>query len=99
MVPRKLASPLRVFVVDDFPDGCELVAEYLTFRGFDVHVAWPRVLKRGPAGGDDTHDQPHRTSDVQPLFGNCRAPNLEELEHDSNHVVCSRGQAVTRLSR
>jgi CheY-like chemotaxis protein len=49
MVPRKLASPLRVLVVDDFPDGRELVAEYLTFRGFDVHVAWPRVLKRDPA--------------------------------------------------
>jgi CheY-like chemotaxis protein len=39
MAPRKLAVPLTVLVVDDFPDGRELVAEYLTFRGFDVHVA------------------------------------------------------------
>jgi two-component system cell cycle response regulator DivK len=39
MAPRKSAAPLSVLVVDDFPDGRELVAEYLTFRGFDVHVA------------------------------------------------------------
>jgi two-component system cell cycle response regulator DivK len=30
---------IRVLVVDDFPDGRELLAEYLTFRGFDVQVA------------------------------------------------------------
>ena len=28
-----------VLVVDDFQDGRELVAEYLTFRGFTVHTA------------------------------------------------------------
>jgi two-component system cell cycle response regulator DivK len=28
-----------VLVVDDFADGRELVAEYLTFRGFTVHTA------------------------------------------------------------
>ena len=33
------SSTLSVLVVDDFPDGLELVAEYLTFRGFAVHVA------------------------------------------------------------
>jgi CheY-like chemotaxis protein len=33
------ACLLRVLVVDDFPDGRELLAEYLTFRGFTVHVA------------------------------------------------------------
>jgi two-component system cell cycle response regulator DivK len=39
MPHRKTAAALSVLVVDDFPDGRELVAEYLTFRGFDVHVA------------------------------------------------------------
>src|SRR5213596_574456 len=33
------SSTLSVLVVDDFPDGLELVAEYLAFRGFAVHVA------------------------------------------------------------
>jgi two-component system, cell cycle response regulator DivK len=38
--PEKTTPPsIRVLVVDDFADGRELVAEYLTFRGFDVHVA------------------------------------------------------------
>jgi CheY-like chemotaxis protein len=35
--PRR--SPLNVLVVDDFPDGRELLVEYLTFRGFVTHVA------------------------------------------------------------
>src|SRR3977135_361301 len=39
MSQRKRARRLKVLVVDDFPDGRELVAEYLTFRGFSVHVA------------------------------------------------------------
>jgi CheY-like chemotaxis protein len=39
MVPRSRSHPLNVLVVDDFPDGRELVAEYLAFRGFVVHVA------------------------------------------------------------
>jgi two-component system, cell cycle response regulator DivK len=39
MSQRKPARRLKVLVVDDFPDGRELVAEYLTFRGFTVHVA------------------------------------------------------------
>ena len=38
MPQRNLAS-LSVLVVDDYPDGLDLVAEYLTFRGFSVHVA------------------------------------------------------------
>jgi two-component system cell cycle response regulator DivK len=38
MRSRRTAS-VRVLVVDDFPDGRELVAEYLAFRGFEVHVA------------------------------------------------------------
>src|SRR6202011_5532116 len=33
------AQPLKVLVVDDFPDGRELLAEYLAFRGFVVHAA------------------------------------------------------------
>ena len=32
-------SPLTVLVVDDFPDGLDLVAEYLAFRGFTVLTA------------------------------------------------------------
>jgi CheY-like chemotaxis protein len=28
-----------ILVVDDFPDGREMVAEYLAFRGFDVRAA------------------------------------------------------------
>jgi CheY-like chemotaxis protein len=32
-------SRVRVLVVDDFPDGLDLMAEYLTFRGFEVHTA------------------------------------------------------------
>ena len=39
MSQRLAAHALRILVVDDFPDGRELVAEYLTFRGFTVHVA------------------------------------------------------------
>ena len=39
MAPRNRSHPLSVLVVDDFPDGRELVAEYLAFRGFVVHVA------------------------------------------------------------
>ena len=39
MRSRKTAASIRVLVVDDFPDGRDLVAEYLAFRGFDVHVA------------------------------------------------------------
>jgi two-component system cell cycle response regulator DivK len=39
MPNRKISPPLSVLVVDDFRDGRELVAEYLTFRGFEVHVA------------------------------------------------------------
>jgi CheY-like chemotaxis protein len=38
MAVRKATNPC-VLVVDDFSDGRELVAEYLTFRGFEVHVA------------------------------------------------------------
>ena len=34
-MPRKAL----VLVVDDFPDGRELVAEYLTFKGFAVLIA------------------------------------------------------------
>jgi two-component system cell cycle response regulator DivK len=29
----------RILVVDDFPDGREMVSEYLAFRGFDVFEA------------------------------------------------------------
>jgi CheY-like chemotaxis protein len=36
MSPHK---PPNVLVVDDFPDGREMVVEYLKFRGFDVHSA------------------------------------------------------------
>jgi len=39
---KPLPSPEQlpvVLVVDDFTDGRELVAEYLTFRGFTVHTA------------------------------------------------------------
>jgi CheY-like chemotaxis protein len=36
---RRSASTLSVLVVDDFPDGLEMVADYLRFRGFDVNVA------------------------------------------------------------
>jgi two-component system, cell cycle response regulator DivK len=36
--PRKSTIP-RVLVVDDFPDGREMLAEYLAFRGFDVTEA------------------------------------------------------------
>jgi CheY-like chemotaxis protein len=36
MPRRKSSSALNVLVVDDFEDGLELVAEYLTFRGFGV---------------------------------------------------------------
>jgi len=39
MVLRSRSHPLNVLVVDDFADGRELVAEYLAFRGFVVHVA------------------------------------------------------------
>jgi two-component system, cell cycle response regulator DivK len=39
MSRRNVSSTLSVLVVDDFADGLELVAEYLTFRGFAVHVA------------------------------------------------------------
>ena len=39
MAPRSRSHPLNVLVVDDVPDGRELVAEYLVFRGFVVHVA------------------------------------------------------------
>jgi CheY-like chemotaxis protein len=34
-----MGAPISVLVVDDFPDGLDLVAEYLTFRHFAVHVA------------------------------------------------------------
>lgn len=37
MSPR--AQPLTVLVGDDFPDGRELLVEYLAFRGFVVHAA------------------------------------------------------------
>ena len=36
---RSKSAPLRVLVVDDFPDGREILTEYLSFEGFDVHVA------------------------------------------------------------
>jgi len=40
MALRRGAARLPVvLVVDDFQDGRELVAEYLTFRGFTVHAA------------------------------------------------------------
>ena len=39
MPSRKPSSALNVLVVDDFDDGRDLVAEYLTFRGFGVLVA------------------------------------------------------------
>jgi len=32
-------QPISVLVVDDFPDGRDLLTEYLSFRGFDVHAA------------------------------------------------------------
>jgi two-component system, cell cycle response regulator DivK len=39
-VPRKPPnSSIAVLVVDDFPDGRDLVSEYLSFRGFNVHSA------------------------------------------------------------
>jgi two-component system cell cycle response regulator DivK len=38
-LPAHVPPKLTVLVVDDFPDGLELVSEYLKFRGFDVHVA------------------------------------------------------------
>jgi CheY-like chemotaxis protein len=37
--PNTAPPSIRVLVVDDFSDGRELVAEYLTFRGFCVDVA------------------------------------------------------------
>ena len=37
-IDRAARRPV-VLVVDDFQDGRELVAEYLTFRGFTVHTA------------------------------------------------------------
>jgi CheY-like chemotaxis protein len=39
MALRSRSHLLTVLVVDDFTDGRELVAEYLAFRGFVVHVA------------------------------------------------------------
>jgi len=36
---RPAVAPLTVLVVDDYPDGLELVTTYLTFRGFRVHTA------------------------------------------------------------
>ena len=39
MLERDLAVPIRVLVVDDYQDGRDLLSEYLTFRGFAVHVA------------------------------------------------------------
>src|SRR5581483_7368122 len=33
---RIVPATRRILVVDDFPDGRELLAEYLRFRGFDV---------------------------------------------------------------
>jgi len=39
MPHRHSARLPSVLVVDDFVDGRELVAEYLTFRGFTVHSA------------------------------------------------------------
>jgi CheY-like chemotaxis protein len=38
MLRRKASRP-SVLVVDDFQDGRELLADYLTFRGFPAHVA------------------------------------------------------------
>jgi two-component system cell cycle response regulator DivK len=38
-VSEDRGSKLCVLVVDDFPDGLEMVSEYLAFRGFSVHVA------------------------------------------------------------
>src|SRR3982074_994888 len=37
-MPRRARS-LSVLVVDDYPDGLDLVTEYLTFRGFSVLAA------------------------------------------------------------
>jgi two-component system, cell cycle response regulator DivK len=34
-----MADTQRILVVDDFPDGRQLLAEYLRFRGFDVVLA------------------------------------------------------------
>lgn len=34
-----MVKAVSVLVVDDFPDALEMVEEYLTFRGFRVHVA------------------------------------------------------------
>jgi CheY-like chemotaxis protein len=39
MSKRQQRRSLQILVVDDFPDGRELLAEYLTFRGFTVHIA------------------------------------------------------------
>ena len=39
MPQRRSRATLSVLVVDDFPDGRELVADYLTFRGFSVYSA------------------------------------------------------------
>ena len=36
---RRMPRLPSVLVADDFADGRELVAEYLTFRGFTVHTA------------------------------------------------------------
>src|SRR5258708_7249215 len=37
--PADSRSQLSVLVVDDFPDGLEMVVEYLKFRGFMVFPA------------------------------------------------------------
>jgi two-component system cell cycle response regulator DivK len=37
--PSRTSPQVRVLVVDDFPDGLDMVAEYLTFRGFAVETA------------------------------------------------------------
>jgi two-component system cell cycle response regulator DivK len=44
-----------ILVVDDFPDGRDMLAEYLTFRGFEVETAdggleaFERTIARPPA--------------------------------------------------
>jgi two-component system cell cycle response regulator DivK len=38
-MPQRKPGSLSVLVVDDYPDGLDLVAEYLRFRNFSVHVA------------------------------------------------------------
>jgi two-component system, cell cycle response regulator DivK len=50
-----LKAPPYILVVDDHPDGREMLAEYLTFRGFEVtgvatgETALTQALERVPA--------------------------------------------------